>query len=73
MEYKILSSSSPESLTNKVNNLIKEGWLVKGSHQVVVTHQQNRFRGDQHVDTLNEVEYTQTMVKYDENETESYR
>jgi hypothetical protein len=63
MEYKIISSSSPQGLSVAVSNSIKEGWEPMGSHQVVVVHDQNRFRGSQHVDTTHETEYSQTMIK----------
>jgi len=63
MDYKIVTSSSPEQLTEKVNGLIKLGWKPVGSHQVLVRHQQNRFSGDQHKDTVYDVEYSQTMIK----------
>ena len=63
MEYKILSSSSPEGLTEKINNLIKDGWKPMGSHQVVEQHRQNRYSGSQHNDTLIKHEYSITMVK----------
>jgi hypothetical protein len=63
MEYKIIESGSPNSLSREVNELIKEGWTPVGSHQVVIRKEQNRFRGQQHVDTLNDIEYSQTMIK----------
>ena len=63
MEYKIIVSHSGNDLSEKVTALIKEGWEPIGSHQVQIRHQQNRFRGQQHVDTLNDLEYTQTMIK----------
>ena len=63
MEYKVVSSSSPEGLTRQVNELILNGWKPVGSHTVVETHRQNRFSGTQHMDTRIEVEYSQTMVK----------
>ncbi len=62
MEYKIISTSSTQELTTKINRLISEGWEPIGSHQVVVVHDQNRYRGTQHVDTTHEMEYSQTMV-----------
>lgn len=65
MEYKILSSRSPEELTRKVNELIKENWTPNGGHSVVEIHRQNRFSGSQHMDTRIEVEYSQTMIKND--------
>ena len=63
MEYKIVSSSSPQGLTNTINLLIGEGWEPVGSHQVVIVKNQNRYRGDQHIDTINETEYSQSMIK----------
>jgi hypothetical protein len=63
MEYKIVYGGSPSELTRVVNENLKEGWKLVGSHQVVVRHLQNRFRGTQHVDTLNDLEYTQTLVR----------
>ena len=68
MEYKIVSSSSPQGLTNTINSLMNEGWEPMGSHQVVIVREQNRFRGDQHIDTTNETEYSQTMVRKIEKE-----
>jgi hypothetical protein len=34
-----------------------------GSHQVVVRHIQNRYRGDQHIESQHELEYSQTLMK----------
>lgn len=63
MEYKVVISHSGEDLSVKVSDLIGEGWTPTGSHQVQVRHQQNRFRGDQHVDTINDIEYSQTLTR----------
>jgi hypothetical protein len=63
MEYKILSSRSPEELSRKVNELIQEGWEVIGGHSVVEIHRQNRYSGSQHMDTRIEVEYSQSLIK----------
>jgi len=63
MEYKILTSQNPHSLTNQVNEYIKEGWKPVGGHSVVESHRQNRFRGSELVDTLIQSEYSQTIVK----------
>ena len=63
MEYKLITSSSPQGLNNTMNSLIKEGWEPKGSHQVVVIHSQNRYSGMLHMDTKHETEYSQTMVR----------
>jgi methylaspartate ammonia-lyase len=63
MEYKVITSSSPEGLNEKINNLIKDGWKPMGSHQVVEQHRQNRYSGMQHQDTLIKHEYSISMVK----------
>ena len=63
MEYKIVNGGSPSELTTKVNEKIKDGWELVGSHQVVIHREQNRFSGQQHMDTLNQLEYAQTMCK----------
>jgi hypothetical protein len=62
IRYQIVSGDSPHELTNKVNKLTEEGWKPSGSHQVVITREQNRYSGSQHMDTLYKPEYTQTMI-----------
>lgn len=63
MEQKIITSSSASGLNEKIQKMIEEGWKPLGSHQVVVKHSQNRFAGMQHKDTINEIEYSQTIIK----------
>lgn len=63
MEYKVIYGDSPNELNQKVNTHLQDGWEIVGSHQVVIRRQQNRYRGDQMMDTLNEIEYTQTLIK----------
>jgi len=63
MEYKIVYGDSPSEINTKVNEMINNGWEPIGSHQVVVRREQNRYSGSQHMDTLNQLEYTQTMCK----------
>ena len=63
MEYKIVYGDSPSEINTKVNEMINDGWEPIGSHQVVVRREQNRYSGSQHMDTLNQLEYTQTMCK----------
>ena len=64
-DYKIVSGGSPRELTDKVNVLLETGeWFINGSHQVVILRQQNRYRGgDQHTETVNDIEYSQTLIK----------
>jgi hypothetical protein len=63
MEYKVVYGDSPSELTRLVSENLKDGWELSGSHQVVVRRQQNRYRGDQHIDTFNDLEYSQTLIK----------
>jgi hypothetical protein len=63
MEYVVIYASSPKELSSKVRIYIGEGFKPLGSHQVATIHSQNRFRGDQHVDTKHELEYSQTLIK----------
>lgn len=65
MEYKIITSSSPEGLNEKVNKYINEGFIPVGSHQVSIQREQNRYSGTQHMDTLVTQEYSQTLIKKD--------
>ena len=62
-KYKIITSTSSYELVEKVNEYIRNGWECIGSHKVQIKHSQNRFRGTQHVDTLNDLEYSQTIIK----------
>lgn len=63
MEYQVITTHSITVLNKLVNEKIKDGWKPIGGHKVVEIHTQNRFRGSQHVDTVREFEYSQTMVK----------
>jgi Domain of unknown function (DUF1737) len=63
MDYKILTASSPEGLTSKVKEYIIEGWKPLGGHSAVEIHRQNRYAGQQHMDTIVKVEYSQSMIK----------
>lgn len=62
-EYLILTASSAFDLTKKVNEHIQIRYKPEGSHQVHIKHSQNRFAGTQHRDTVNELEYSQTMIR----------
>jgi hypothetical protein len=70
VKYRIVSSSSPEGLQNKVNELIEEGFTPTGGLNVNIIRQQNRYSGSQHMDTINSLEYVQSLVK-NEKEIES--
>ena len=63
MNYTIVSGHSPQDLSKKVNEKINEGWKPIGSHQVVEQHRQNRYSGQQWMDTRIECDYSQTMVR----------
>ena len=66
MEYKIVIGKTAYDLNNAVAEFAKEGWSPVGSHQVVVRHEQNRFAGTQHKDTIYDLEYSQTMTRQNE-------
>lgn len=63
MEQKIITSSSASGLNSKIAEMQKDGWEPIGSHKVVTIHEQNRFAGTQHRDTIFDNEYSQTMRK----------
>lgn len=63
MNHKVITSSSASGLNKDVEKLIDMGWIPLGSHKVIEAHRQNRYSGSQHMDTIIEVEYSQTMVK----------
>jgi hypothetical protein len=63
MEYKVIRSNHVEGLNDKIKEMIGLGWTPVGSHQVVVTHIQNRFSGLQLKDSVHEVEYSISMLK----------
>jgi hypothetical protein len=63
MEYKIVYAPSPEGLVSKVNEEIKNGWKPIGGHQVSEQHRQNRYSGQQHMDTIIKQEYSQSLIK----------
>lgn len=63
MEQKIITSKSASGLNQKISEMQKEGWEPIGSHFVVSVHEQKRFAGSQHKDTIFESEYSQTMRK----------
>jgi hypothetical protein len=71
MEYKVIHASSPNELSNKVNDALQNGYELIGSHQVVIRHTQNRFNGMVHTNTLNEIEYTQSVVKKDNTQSKT--
>jgi hypothetical protein len=63
MDYKIIRSSSIDTLNERVNEMLLNGYETVGSHQVVVIKSQNRYSGTQHIDTINTIEYSQTVKK----------
>lgn len=63
MEYKVVVGDSPGELTRIVKEFMMEKWKPVGSHQVVIRKGQNRFSGTQHMDTINQLEYSQTLIR----------
>jgi uncharacterized protein YpmS len=65
-EFKILTSHTASELNRLIESYIENGWSVVGSHQVAVVHEQNRFAGNQHKDTIIEREYSISVKKESE-------
>lgn len=63
MEQIIIIERSADALNARIRLMIGEGWKPVGSHNVVTTHEQLRYSGMQHKDTVYTREYSQTMVK----------
>ena len=63
MEYKVIYKVNAEVLTNRVNELINEGWEPIGSHKVVEVYRENRFSGMQIKGTVIDHQYSQTLIK----------
>lgn len=63
MEFKVIRSGSVEGLNEQIEGYIRLGWTPVGSHQVVITHIQNRFSGLQHKDSIHSLEYSISMTK----------
>jgi hypothetical protein len=63
IQYKLFVSRNPSTFTQGINEYIQDGWEPVGSHSVVIINSLNRYSGSQHRDTLNEVEYSQTLIK----------
>jgi len=61
MNYKIIVADTPNELNSKISEMLQNGWEPIGSHQVVVRRTQNRFSGQQHMDSINQLEYSQSM------------
>ena len=64
VNYKVVTSSNPSELSSKIQDLIDNGWQPIGSHGVVEHRHINRYSGSQHMDTIINTEYSQTVVKY---------
>lgn len=67
MEQKILTSGSPSDLNLQIQVHLNNGWVPVGSHQVVITHTQNRFSGSTLRDTMYSHEYSQSVKRLKKN------
>jgi hypothetical protein len=69
MEQIILTSTNKFGLEKKIREAIGEGFVPVGSHQVVTIYSQNKFSGSQHMATQHELEYSQSMIRNQEEQT----
>ena len=65
MEQKIITSRHAHSLNEKIKEMQADGWECVGGHNVVTVISQNQYAGTQHMRTIHENEYSQTMKKND--------
>ena len=63
IEQKIIQSDSPEGLNTKIKEHLKEGWKPVGGHTATPLRSQLRYSGTQHMDTLHQAVYAQTMKR----------
>lgn len=61
----ILTASQASGLQSKIEKAESTGFQSVGSHQVTITHVQNRFAGLQHKDSVYKLEFSITMTKTD--------
>jgi len=61
--FKILTSHSVSELNRLIQSHIEDGWSIVGSHQVATIRELNRFAGNQHKDTVCELEYSISIKK----------
>ncbi len=62
-EFKVAIGRYPEELETEVKGLIEQGWKVNGGMNVVTIHEQKRYRGSQHIDTIFKQIYSISMIK----------
>ena len=73
MKYKVITSSTSDGLSEKVNRMLEEGYELVGGLQVVQTHHQLRYSGLQHMDTTIKLTYSQAVVLKDEDKNSSLK
>jgi len=63
IQRRIITGKTAHELNKIIQDMESEGWKTVGSHLVVETHHQNRFRGSELVDTIIQSEYSITIEK----------
>ena len=58
----IIFANTLTELNKMMERMYDEGWKAVGSHKVVEQHRRNRYSGSQHMDTIIEMEYSQSMA-----------
>ena len=61
MEQIVIVAYRADELNTKVKQHIEKGYVPIGGHRVVTFHDQLRYAGNQHKDTVRSSEYSQTM------------
>ena len=60
----IIFANTLIELNKIMERMYDEGWKAVGSHKVAELHRRNRYSGSQHMDTIIELEYSQSMAKF---------
>ena len=58
----IIFANTLTELNKMMERMYDEGWKAVGSHKVTEVHRTNRYSGLQHMDTIIEMEYSQSMA-----------
>lgn len=63
MKQKIITAMTASKLNEKISHHIEDGWKPIGSHTVINMIAQNKYSGSQHIMTIFDNEYAQSMIK----------
>lgn len=62
-EQKIITASSPEGLSRKIQEAQSEGWECVGAHTAMQVRAQLKYAGRDHMATEHSAEYAQSVKR----------